>query len=201
MELAVLGAGAYLASALFAEQPVQVAPTQAELAQKMLEDPAQLFMHEYRERGAIAPSGSSVAMRLPWDKNFPPYYIAQTATGGPNNHPTERVYKSLINASEHERKDIAQEFYSARPHYARKRGQAIWTAFTSEISVQDEDGGRRSTERQGFQWMPPNPTDSDWNEAALLAKALPGDPTLFTPDSTYMTAPGLSWRYGDGQTH
>jgi hypothetical protein len=201
MELAVLGAGAYLATALFAEKPVVVAPTQEQLMQSMLEDPAALFMHEYRERGAIAPSGSSVAMRLPWDKVRPPYYIAETATGGPNNHPTERVYKCLVNASEHERHDIAQEFYSARPHYARKRGQALWTAFTREISVPDEDGGTRSTQRQGFQWMPPNPTDSDWNEAALLAKALPGDPTLFTPDSTFMTAPGVTWRYGGVQTH
>jgi hypothetical protein len=201
MELAVLGAGAALAVALFTEQTVQVAPTDAQLRQHVLEDPASLFMHEYRERGAIAPSHSSVANRLPWDQNHPPYYIAQTATGGPNQHPTERVYKSLVNATEHERKDIAQEFYSARPHYARKRGQAIWTAFTREISVTDEDGALRSTDRQGFQWMPPNPTDSDWNEAALIAKALPGDPTLFTPDAAFMTAPGLSWRYGNGQTH
>ncbi len=201
MELAVLGAGAYLATSLFANTPVKVAPTQAELAAEMLETPAALFMHEYRVRGAIAPYASSVAARLPWDQNHAPYYIAQTATGGPNQHPTERVYKSLINASEHERIDLAQEFSAARPHYARRRGQAIWTAFDSELRVRDTDGSTRSTERQGFSWMPPNPTDSDWNEAALLAKALPGDPRLFTPDSNFMSAPGLTWRYGGTQTH
>jgi len=201
MELAVLAGGAYVASALFANQPVVVAPTEAELNERMLEDPASLFMHEYRERGAIAPNGTSVAGRVPWDKNFAPYYIAQTATGGPNQHPTERVYRSLVNASEHERHNIAQEFSSARPHYARRRGQKLWTAFNRELSVEDVDGTRRSTNSQGFSWMPPNPTDTDWNEAALFAKALPGDPRVYTPDATFMTAPGVTWRYGAGQTH
>lgn len=197
MEVIALAGGAYLASALFANTPVKVAPTEAELAAQMLERPADLFMHEYRERGAIAPSGSSVASRMPWNPLFPPYYIAQTATGGPNNRPTERVYKSLVNASEHERHNIAQEFHAARPHYARKRGQALWTAFSREIKAPDADGSTRTTEAQGFQWMPPNPTDSDWNEAALLAKALPGDPRLYTPDANFMTAPGLPFRYGN----
>jgi hypothetical protein len=201
MELAVLAAGAYGASHLFAAKQPVVNPTQAQLAAESLESPAKLFMHEYRERGALKQVGAAQSVRMPWNPQRMPYYIAQTASGGPNNNPTQRVYQSLINASEHERMDLAQEFAAARPHYARKRGAPLWTAFTREISVADNEGRMRATDRQGFSWLPPNPTDSDWNEAALFAKAMPGDPNLFTPDSTFMTAPGVPWRYGDGQTH
>ena len=44
--------------------------------------------------------------------------------------------------------------------------------------------------------MPRNPTDSDWNEAGLIAKQLPPNPQLFTPDAYYYTNPGQNFRYG-----
>lgn len=204
MELAVLGAGAYLAVGLLSNGPQpDLDQTKPELERTMLESPYEMNLHEMRERGALAPSFGATRARMPWDPNFPPYYIARTATGGPNESPTERIYHALANAQEHERLDIAEHFSKHRPHYARKCGQAIWSAFNEELHLNDSDprAPRRSTDHVGFQWLPPFPTDSDWNEAGLLARALPPNPTLFTPDAYYMTAPGLPFRYGQGQTH
>jgi len=201
MELAVLGAGAYLASSMFANEKTPVTLTPEQERERMLESPADLFMHEFRERGAIRPRFGAQVARNPWDPAHPPYYTSQTAPGGPNVAPTERLYQVIVNASEHERHDLAQELHSNYAHYARKTAVPVWTAFSREVGVPDTDGGVRSTYSQGFQWLPPNPTDSDWNEAALLAKQLPGDPQLFTPDATYMTAPGLAFRYGANKLH
>jgi hypothetical protein len=201
MELGILGAGLYLANSLLQpEKQPKLDETKAELEQSMLESPYQMNLHEMRERGAIAPSFGATRARMPWDPNFPPYYVAQTAVGGPNESPTERIYHVLANAAEHERLEIAEEFAHHRQHYARKRGQAIWSAFNEELHIRDSDPRvpARTTDHVGFQWLPPYPTDSDWNEAALLARALPPNPELFTPDAVYMNAPGLPFRYGAG---
>lgn len=202
LELGALGCGLYLANALLynGKQPI-LATTRDVNETNMLESPYELNLHEMRVRGALAPSFNATRARMPWDPNFPPYYIASTATGGPNESPTERIFHSLANAQEHERLNIAEEFSSSRPHYARKRGQAIWSAFNEELHLQDSDPrvGYRTTDHVGFQWMPPSPTDSDWNEAALLARALPPNPYLFTPDGYYMTAPGQPFRHGARQ--
>ena len=185
----------------FAPVAPVIAPTHEEMAQRMLATPSELFRYQYEQAGAPRPSYLSPVIRVPWETSRPPYYIAQTAPGGPNEKPTERLYNLMINTQEHEREDLAGEMYASQTHYARKRGQATWQAFDRELAVRDVDGKLRATQHQGFQWLPPNPTDSDWNEAALIAKQLPPNPALFAPDGSYMTAPGLSWRFGDGQTH
>jgi hypothetical protein len=204
MELAVLGLGAYLAKSLLDNggQPL-VDESKEEMQKTMLESPYEMNLHEMRTRGALAPSFGATRARMPWDPSFPPYYIASTATGGPNESPTERIFHSLANAQEHERLDVAEQIMHHRPHYARKKGQAIWSAFNEELHLEDADPSvpPRSTDHVGFQWMPPNPTDSDWNEAALLTRAMPPNPVLFTPDAYYMTAPGQPFRHGQGQTH
>lgn len=197
MELLAIGASAFLASALVNKgaQP-EIDPPTKQMFQTMLETPREGYLHELRERGAFAPSSVTSRGRLPWDERFPPYYVSQTAPGGPNEQPVERLYTLLANGIEHERQDVQEEFSAARTHYARKRGAAPWFAFNDELHITDVSGEQRPTNRLGFQWMPPNPTDTDWNEAGLFAKALPGDPTLFTPDSTWMTNSGMPFRNG-----
>lgn len=204
MELLALGAGVYLANGLFNPGPKpKLDQSPEEMRRRMLESPYMLNLHEMRENGAIAPSFGATRGQMPWDPNFPPYYIAESSIGGPNANPTERIYHALANAAEHNRLEIAEEFRNHRDHYARRRGGAIWQAFNEELTLVDSDPTApvRTTNHVGFQWLPPAPADSDWNEAALLARQLPPDPTLFTPDAVYMTASGLPFRYGAGQTN
>lgn len=202
MELAVLGAGVYLASALLDQgKQIVVDPTENEMQHSMLETPREALLHQYREYGAPAPSFNTTRGRLPWDPNFPPYYVSQTAPGGPNEDPVSRVHTLIANGIEHERQDVQATFNSARAHHARKRGGAVWYAFNDELTLDDADPSQppRNTNRLGFSWLPANPTDSDYNEAGLIANALPGDPMLFTPDATYMTNSGMPFRHGYAQ--
>jgi len=192
MEILALGASVGLAYALMpnGKEPDLEQPDHD------LETPYELFAHEFRDKGAIAPGHAAIRGRMPWDENFPPYYVAQQVPGGPNDHPFSRTHTALLNAYEHRRQEVAIEFAAHRDNVARKRSQPVWTAFTDEL---DLDG--RSTNHVGFRWLPPDPTDSDWNEAALLARALPPNSNLYTPEGAYMTASGVPWRYGQGQTH
>lgn len=203
MELLALAGATYLAKDLFKAEPIQLQETPEELDATMLERPYDFNMHEMRRLGAIMPQFGATRGRVPWSTEFPPYYIApDAAASGPNCAPAERVYTLLANAEEHNRLDVMEEAARGRHHYARKTGVPLWTGFTRDVTLHDPDPhvAPRNTGRLGFSWMPPNPTDSDWNEAGLIAKALPPNPTLFTPDSTYMTAPGQLFRHGAATT-
>jgi len=193
MELLVLGAGVTLANALVNRKDPQ---PDLGATDRLIEAPRDLFEHEFRERGAIALGHAPLRGRMPWDESLPPYYIAQQVPNGPTDAPVTRLHNVMLNAYDHRRREIEEEFQAHRMNVARKRSQPIWTAFTDELHL---DG--RSTNQVGFRWLPPDPTDSDWNEAALLARALPPNPDLYTPEGNYLTAPGVEWRYGQGQTH
>jgi len=200
----VLGAGVYLAKQLLdVGSAPQLELSDEKMESKMLEKPYDFVLHEYRERGAIAPTFGATRARVPWNPNMPPYYIARDCPYGPNDSPAMHAWLALANAQEHARLETALDFQCSRPQFARKRGQAIWQGFTEEITVKDADPRvqSRTTNHVGFQWLPPNPTDSDWNEAALIAKQLPPNPVLFTPDAFYYTAPGQEFRHRSGQAH
>lgn len=199
MELLALGAGAYLAQSLFKADPVQLVENDPNGIFERFYDLNLMEMNKY---GAIMPQFGANRGRVPWSREFPPYYIAPDVTYGPMDAPASRTYTVLANAMEHERVATMEQAVRAREHFVRKSGVPLWTAFTREITLLDSDptAPARTTDRLGFQWMPTNPTDSDWNEAALIGKALPPDPELFTPDSTYMTASGMPFRHGAGTT-
>ncbi len=200
MELAALGVGVYLARSLYTGAPVKLEKTPAEEFATIIERPYDLNMHEMSQLGAIMPRTGATRARVPWNKNFPPYYIAPDIEHGSMDAPTHRLYTLLANAQEHERLTTMEEVARNRRHFARDRGVPLWTAFTRELEVPQADGSVHTTNQLGFQWMPRNPTDSDWNEAGLIGKALPPMPVLFTPDAVFMTAPGQPFRHGAGTT-
>jgi len=199
MELAVLGIGAYLAQALYAAPTAQVdlEATEAELELNMLESPYQLIVHEGRERGLVAPHSNQDSGRVPWNPSNPPYNVHFAGVHNMENA-TENAYHLIANAREHERLLVTEEVAKGRQHYARKRGQAVYAAFTRELTVRDADPDvpDRSTNVMGFSWLPLAPNDSDFAEAAAMGKAMPPDPLLFTPDQFYMTNSGMPFRNG-----
>jgi hypothetical protein len=190
----LLGAGVWLANALISSPIKNVDMTKEEYDVNMIENPRDFLMHQMREAGAIAPSYNHVPARVPWDSVSPPYYIKKH--GGTHlDNPTENYYTLWTNSFMHQLADVTEAFARNRPSFARQHGGAIWNAFNMELYQKDIDGPYRGTGNQGFFWLPKNPADQDYNDAAALAKALPPDPLLFTPDAYFATAPGLPFRY------
>lgn len=167
-----------------------------ELRESHLQTPYELELSQSMVLGAIAPPYGSVRGRAPWNPNFPPYYVSKEVPASPADASVDAIYSLMANATEYNRQTTTEHASRARTHFARHRAAPLWNAFTDEVVVRDPHGPSRRTDRVGFSWMPRNPTDSDWNEAGLIAKSLPRDPELFAPDGYYMTAPGLPFRYG-----
>jgi hypothetical protein len=199
MELAVLGVGAYLIQNLYGAPLAQpdIEADEQKMELNMLESPYQLAIHESRERGTIAPHSNQDAGRVPWSQHNPPYNVHFAGVHNMENA-TENAYHLIANAQEHQRLLVAEEAAKGRQHYARKRGQAVYSAFTRELTVQDADPDvpSRSTNVMGFSWLPMAPNDSDFAEAAAMGKAMPPDPLLFAPDQFYMTNSGMPFRNG-----
>lgn len=151
-----------------------------------------LKINEAREHGLIAPSFNSLNYRAPWTTISPSYGTLPQITGDCTDAPTERLYRILADSEEVHRRKIEEQLVHEQPTYALRRGQPLVTAFNHELH-NPETG--RSTEFQNYSWVPPNPDDGDYHRAGVLAKQIPRDPMLFTPDAHYFTAPGLSWRY------
>lgn len=200
---AILGAGYYLHKALYPAPVDKIKLTPEEEFERMMERPRDFVVHEARERGFIAPqfNANSKAGRVPWNPNNPPYHVYRADNPGNTESPVERSIQVYANALEHQRLDVQEELFAGRQHFARVRGGPLWSAFNRELSLTDEDPNApaRTTNVQGYMWMPPNPTDSDFNDAAALGKMLPPDPLLFTPDSYYMTNSGMPFRNGAGK--
>lgn len=199
MELAVLGVGAYLIDALYGyNKPIpDVEASEEQMELDMLESPYQMMIHEGRERGLVAPHSNQDAGRVPWSQHNPPYNVHFAGVNSMENA-TENAYHLIANAQEHERLMVAEEASKGRQHYARKRGQPVYAAFTRDILVHDADPSvpDRTTNTMGFSWLPLAPNDSDFAEAAAMGKAMPLDPLLFTPDQYYMTNSGMPFRNG-----
>lgn len=192
----VLGAGVGLANALYrsAHEKTDNFQSPEEEDMNMLEAPRAFLMHEQRERGGVAPPFNAVTTRVPWSEHNPPYNVHLAHGPGPTEMPTEQLYNLRANAYEHNRQDYAEQFFRGRQYVRRKQGSAVVTTFTREISNPDDP--RMRTGFINWEWMPPNPSDSDYNDAAALSKMIPRVQELFTPDAYYMTAPGLNFRYG-----
>lgn len=203
MEVAVVLGGAYLLLAQAAPAPVhknKMEMTPEEENAVMLERPRDMVMSEARVRGIVAPTGRVNAGRAPFDPQRPPYAVYY-----PNHdntaQPTERLYSAYANAQEHERLLVKNELQAGRMHYARKSGQPVWSAYNRELHVPNADpfDAPRTTNHQGWSWLPPNPHDMDFVEAGLLAKAMPPNDALLSPEGFYFAAPGVTWRHGVSQ--
>lgn len=154
--------------------------------------PENWLMAEARVRGIIAPQFQSTAARVPWDPMKPPYHMHR-AGDLHQEEPCETTYQLITNALGHRRVDFEAALAGNRPVYQQKTQQAIYNGFTGEMS-NPADPSMRTMHMQ-WGWLPKNPTDSDYSDAGAIAKVLPPDPSLFTPDSYYTTAPGMPFRY------
>ena len=159
--------------------------------------PEELAMHNALQCGIIAPPYQTTTTRVPWDPNNAPYYAYQPGVSH-MERPLSRCYEQYYNGIHHNRKDFEEAVSRNRPVYQVKRGQAIYTGFTNEMTAYDKvTGDKMQTQHMDWTWMPKNPTDREHNHAALMAKALPSDPALFTPNNNFATAPGMDFRYSD----
>lgn len=183
--LAVIAGGLYVASNLFNKDTAPDTPAHVQWYASQ----GDWLAHEFHENGMIAPSFTATSESLPWSMSNPPYYIHQV---GDHNQdaPLDNAFQLRVNQLEHHRADFEEQFVRGRGRWGKKRGGAIYAGFTKEMELNG-----RSTDQQYWNWVPPNPTDSDFNDAAQHAKELPPDPMLFTPDAYYPTAPGLPFRY------
>lgn len=149
-----------------------------------------LVVNEGREHGLMAPSFNSVNFRRPFGN--PAYGIGASFDGDCTADATERIYQRMAGDSEEYRRKIEQQLIHDQPVMALRRGQPIVTTYTHELH-NPETGA--CTEFQDYSWVPPYPDDGDYNRAGAMAKQIKRDPRLFTPDATYFTAPGVSWRH------
>jgi hypothetical protein len=157
---------------------------------------ADMYMHNAREWGIPAPNYQMTTQRLPFTVgDLGPYY--QWLPG--DNHmdsPVEDAYRRMSNALSHYQTDFEEAFVANRPQVPRKSAQPVYTGFTNEMTMRGADGRAYTTDRMNWQWMPTDPSDSDYSDAmGLMAKYAPADPTLFTASADFMTAPGVDWRY------
>lgn len=154
--------------------------------------PEDWLMREARVRGIIAPQFQSTAARVPWDPAKPPYHMHR-AGDLHQSDPLETTYQLITNALGHRRIDFEAAMAGNRPVYQQKTAQAIYNGFTEELSNPSDPAAR--TMHMQWGWLPKRPTDSDYSDAGAIAKALPPDPMLFTPDSYFPTASGMPFRY------
>jgi hypothetical protein len=193
----MLGAGLYFAQGMFKATPAKVDADDAELADSMLETPREMIMHEARENGIIAPRYNNIASRVPWNTANPPQYVWQADDNGPMDQTLEKSRQVYANRWEHLREDVQEQLARSRQFTMTKTGTPLWHAFTRDLQGVDANSGAHwDTNLQGMSYMPRNPTDMDWTNAGAIGKIAPPNPTLFTPDANYMTAPGLPFRYG-----
>lgn len=187
---ALVGLGALVLGAnyLVADKPN---PRQAESA-----TPTPLYdflTQQYERYGALAPSGNSVWHKLPWSTHNPPDNVMVDMSRTATCLPTERFYARLALAQEDHRQLIEEQIACNQPVWATRRSQPIVTTYSNEIH---RPGTNDATEFNDYSFVPPSATDADYNRAGAMARALPRNPHLFTPESVYWTAPGLPFRYG-----
>lgn len=196
--LAILGAGAYLASSLMGKhsQPALDQSDAAARTQK-IDTPEDLVLQQAAVGGIIAPQYNFAAARVPWDPQNPPITLHRVGMFPQEATPSD-MYQAYTNAIGHQRHDAVEAMQANRPQFARRRGQPLWTAFTPELS--DVFDKERRTQHMQWNWLPRNGSglnDSDFADASALAKALPPDANLWTPDGWWATAAGVPWRYSN----
>ena len=196
--LAIVG-GAVAAYQLFGKPAPgrPVVPSAKHEFDDKLEDIDEMWMHNAREWGIVAPSIQFETSRVPWGSGGSgmPYYIHRPGESHMDS-PVTDTYQQIVNALSHNREDFIRAFAANRPQMARKSAAPAYNGFTDEMTLFGDDGTRYTTQHMNWSWLPKDPSDSDYNDVAgLMAKAAPPDPALFTPTADFMTAPGVGFRY------
>lgn len=197
MEIATLGLALYVGKQLLPKGAEKATPDDCEesVHPEGFQDPKDFLMKEYRRGGMIAPLQMHVHNRMPFRVDQPPYDIFKGVNAEARKNPSDKMYQYAVNAQDHYRKDFERTLDAGVEYYMPKRGGAIVTTFTRELCNPANPSMR--TGLINHSWVPPNPTDADWQRAGALARTLPRDPTLFAPSADFMNAPGLPFRYSN----
>lgn len=156
-----------------------------------------LFEYEAGVNGMPAPWYGASTNFVPFKKgNGAPYFVYRPGDS-PMNAPVTNTHRQILNAKFLDRVDFEVGMNSNMPQFHRKSAQPRYTLFTDELKLTTEQGEKLSTGFVNFSWLPSNPTDADFNDAAVMAKVAPPDPLLFAPSADFATAPGVDWRYAD----
>lgn len=190
----LLGAVTYLTADLWKPAVRRVNPSEAENAENMLQTPRDFLQSELAVRPLIYPSFQFAPTRVPWDVNSPPYYMNRRGEHLGEITP-DKIRGTYINALEHYRKDYEEAAAANQPQVVIKSGQPMFRGFTPELHNLADPTMR--TQNMKWAWLAAGPTDADVRDAAALARAVPPNPLLFTPDAYFATAPGLPFRYSN----
>lgn len=190
----LLGAATYLAMDLFKQPLRKVNPSDSENKENMLQPQAEFLHSEFEVNPVIYPSYQFAPTRVPWDVHNPPYYITRRGEQ-PSDITPSKVRQPYIDALEHYRRDTEEAWASHEQQFVTKSSQPMFRAFTPEVSNMADPSMR--TQNQKWLWLQAGPTDADVRDAGAMAKAVPPNPLLFTPDAYFPTAPGLPFRYSN----
>jgi hypothetical protein len=156
--------------------------------------PHEDHLSEMRRAGVIVTGHNSVAARVPFNTDRPPFAIWRPSDDEARVNPTEDIYTHISNTTSHHRDDFEAQNRAGSEYFVSKRGGAIPVMFSREIHNIADPSMR--TGMVDWSWIPKNPTDADFMRMGALGKALPRHPELFSPDANFMAAPGLTWRHG-----
>jgi hypothetical protein len=156
-----------------------------------------LWEYEAAVRGMPAPAYGASSTLLPYKKNgAAPFFVHQPGESTLDK-PITNTHRQILNARYVDRVDFETAMNANLPQWHRKSAVPVYTGFTDELTVTTLSGERLSTGFVNFSWLPSQPTDSDYNDAAVMAKIVPPVPALFAPEADFATAPGVDWRYVD----
>lgn len=156
-----------------------------------------LWEYEASVNGMPAPWYGASSARIPYKKGGgAPIFVHQPGDS-PMDAPVTNTHRQILNARFVDRQDFEMAFRHNLPQWHRKSAVPLYTGFTDELKLRTVDGEELSTGFVNFSWLPSNPTDSDYNDAAVMAKVAPPNPALFAPEANFATAPGVDWRYAD----
>lgn len=190
----LLGAAVYLARDMWKPPQKSIDPSDAENDAQMLQRPDQFLMSQLQTSAMIYPSFQFAPTRVPWDVNMAPYYITRRGEQ-PGDITPDKMRQTYINAQEHYRKDYEEAVASGQQQFVTKSAQPLYRGFTPEVHNIADPSMR--TQNMKWAWLIAGPTDADVRDAGALARRVPPNPLLFTPDAYFATAPGLPFRYSN----
>lgn len=146
---------------------------------------------QYMATGAIAPRHNNHASRVPWRPDNAPYHMYRPSDPEPHVDVFEKVFRHMLNATEHQQREVEENFANNRDFFPWKSGGAIPAAFSRELDL--GDGRRTAFVATGY--LPHNTTDEDIWLGHEMARRYPRDHTI-AADGYHWTAPGMDFRYG-----
>ena len=143
---------------------------------------------EMEVHGMITPKHMTIAGRVPYRADKPPYAIYQKRVTHKKDF--KHIFKHYLHAVEHDGRVIADDLVHSRTFHPWKVGGALVGLFTREIHLPD---GRRSNILNNS-YLPNNTTNKDFEVAHRMAHMVPRERAI-SADAHYWTAPGQTFRH------